>query len=177
MQGDWKKLSSKYVYENPWIKVREDKVIKPDGKEGIYGVVEQPCGVCVIPVDDSGRIWMIRQYRYIFDDYHWDLVCGDVDEGELVENAGKRELTEELGAEAKTWKKIGTFRPSAGRMQHEAEVFVAKDLKLVKSENEPDVIDKKAFSLEDIHQMIKDQEIISAYAISALYLFEIDMKI
>ena len=176
MKGSWKKLSSKYVYENPWIRVREDRVLRPDGKEGIYGVVEQPRGVCVIPVDGSGRIWMIRQYRYIFDDYHWDMVCGDVDEGETVETAGKRELKEELGAEAKTWNKIGTFRPSPGRIQRVSEVFIAKDLKLMESENEPDVIDKRAFSLKDIRQMIKDQEIISAYAISALYLFELDNK-
>ena len=61
----WKTLSSRAVYENPWIRVREDQVLRPDGLPGIYGVVHfKNRAVGVLPVDDDGAIWLVGQYRY-----------------------------------------------------------------------------------------------------------------
>lgn len=70
----WKTLGSSLVYENPWISVREDRVIRPDGDPGIYGVVHyKHSAVGVLPVDDQGRIWMVGQYRYPLDQYSWEI--------------------------------------------------------------------------------------------------------
>ena len=58
-------MNSKRVYENPWITVREDQVVHPDGHPGIYGVVQfKNKAVGVLPVDAKGRIWLVGQYRY-----------------------------------------------------------------------------------------------------------------
>ena len=62
--GKWKMISSKTVYLNPWIKVREDKIIHLNGKEGIYGVVEIPPDIFVIARNEQGRILFIEQSHY-----------------------------------------------------------------------------------------------------------------
>ena len=61
----WTTLSRRLVYENPWIRVREDQVLRPDGQPGIYGVVEfKNRAVGVLPVDEGGDVWLVGQYRY-----------------------------------------------------------------------------------------------------------------
>ena len=62
--NQWKKLSERIVYENPWTKVREDQVVCPDGSPGIYGVVERKQQVCVLAVNDRGQVFVQRDYKY-----------------------------------------------------------------------------------------------------------------
>ena len=94
----WTTLASREVYENPWIKVREDRIIRPDGEPGIYGVVHfKNRAVGVLPVDAQGRIWMIGQYRYPIERYSWEIPEGGGFEGETIEETARRELREETG--------------------------------------------------------------------------------
>ena len=68
---------SRIVYENPWIRVREDQVLRPDGLPGIYGVVEfKNRAVGVLPVDHDGSIWLVGQYRYPLQAYSWEIPEG-----------------------------------------------------------------------------------------------------
>ena len=70
MTNPWTTLSTKEVYANPWIRVREDDILNPAGKPGIYGVVEyRNRAVGVVPVDDDGFTWLVGQYRYCHDTY------------------------------------------------------------------------------------------------------------
>jgi 8-oxo-dGTP pyrophosphatase MutT (NUDIX family) len=97
----WRILGSREVYENPWIRVREDQVLRPDGAPGIYGVVHfKSRAIGVLPVDDSGRIWMIGQYRYPIERYSWEIPEGGGHEGETTEESARRELREETGLSA-----------------------------------------------------------------------------
>lgn len=94
----WTTLDQRLVYENPWIRLREDRVIRPDGKPGIYGVVEfQGLAVGVLPVDDQGRIWLVGQYRYPLGRYSWEIPEGGCHPGETTAQAAHRELREETG--------------------------------------------------------------------------------
>ena len=94
----WTTLGSRSVYENPWISVREDQVLRPDGKPGIYGVVHFKCrAIGVLPVDDEGRIWLVGQHRYTLDQYSWEIPEGGGPEDESPEEAARRELREETG--------------------------------------------------------------------------------
>ena len=71
------------VYENPWIAVREDQVLRPDGQPGIYGVVHfKNRAVGVLPVDDDGRVWLVGQHRYPLDAYSWEIPEGGGPEAE-----------------------------------------------------------------------------------------------
>jgi len=97
------------VYENPWIRVREDQVVRPDGQPGIYGVVEfKNRAVGVLPVEDDGSVWLVGQHRYPLDDYSWEIPEGGSPPSESPEETARRELVEETGLTAGRLELLGT---------------------------------------------------------------------
>ena len=91
----WSTLSTRMVYENPWISLREDQVLRPDGKPGIYGVVHfRNHAVGVLPVDNNGNIWMVGQYRYPLGRFSWEIPEGGgiLEDKETPEDTARREL-------------------------------------------------------------------------------------
>ncbi len=103
----WRTESTRLVYENPWIRVREDQVITPAGTAGIYGVVEARVATGVVAIDDAGAVQLVGQFRYPTNEYSWEIVEGGAEEGEDPEIAVRRELREEAGLEAMTWEQLG----------------------------------------------------------------------
>lgn len=94
----WTTAATRIVYENAWIRVREDQVIRPDGQPGIYGVVHfRNRAVGVLPVEENGDVWLVGQYRYPLDQYSWEIPEGGCPEGEDLEACARRELEEETG--------------------------------------------------------------------------------
>jgi ADP-ribose pyrophosphatase len=61
---DIETLGTRCVYENRWMRVREDAIRRRDGSEGIFGIVEKPDFVVIVPVEEDGRIHLVQQYRY-----------------------------------------------------------------------------------------------------------------
>ena len=92
-RNPWKTLEQSVVYRNAWLRVREDKVIRPDGGEGIYGVVEIPPSIGVVALNDRDEVALVGQWRYVNERYSWEIPRGGSHEGEscLLEVA-KREL-------------------------------------------------------------------------------------
>jgi len=89
----WKTNETRQIYENPWLRIREDAVIQPDGKPGIYGVVHfRNKAVGVLPIDDDGCTYLIGQYRYPLGIYSWEIPEGGCPEGEETLLAAQREL-------------------------------------------------------------------------------------
>jgi 8-oxo-dGTP pyrophosphatase MutT (NUDIX family) len=98
LHNPWTTLSSREIYVNPWIRVREDQVLKPNGAPGIYGVVEyRNRAVGIVPIDDHGYTWLVGQYRYTHNRYEWEIPEGGCPAGESLENCAHRELLEETG--------------------------------------------------------------------------------
>src|SRR4051812_33907197 len=111
---DWKKLSSKIVYKNPWFQIRKDKVIRPDGQKGTYDVVEtHGDSVFVVAFNAREEILFIKLHRYPLGADSLEIPGGN-SEGEALPKAAKRELWEETGYKAKTWKRVGTWHPMNG---------------------------------------------------------------
>ena len=99
-RGEWTVLDSAVQYRNPWITVREDRVIQPDGQEGAFGVVEMTPGVSVLPVDDDGTVHLVRVYRYTLDRHCLEALAGGIEDDEDPQEAARRELREEAGIDA-----------------------------------------------------------------------------
>ena len=130
----WKTVSSRVVYENPWITVREDQVIRPDGLPGIYGVVGTRAATGVVALSETGDIYLVGQYRYPTEVYSWEIIEGGAEAGEAPLDAAKRELAEEAGLAAEEWLQLG------GELQlsncHSSEIgylYLARKLRAVPS--------------------------------------------
>src|SRR5580693_1650129 len=94
----WKTIGSREVYANPWIRVREDQVIRPDGKPGIYGVVEfRSYAIGVVPVTPEGETFLVGQWRYPLSLYSWEIPEGGGAFDRPMLESAKKELREETG--------------------------------------------------------------------------------
>jgi len=125
----WTTLDGRTVYENPWIRVREDRVLRPDGHPGIYGVVHyKNRGVGVLPVDADGSVWLVGQHRYPLDAYSWEIPEGGCPEGEEPEETALRELREETGLIAGRLESLGLSHLSNSVSDEVAYLFRATDL-------------------------------------------------
>lgn len=125
----WRTLGGREVYENDWILVREDAVIRPDGNPGVYGVVHfKNRAIGIVPVDDEGRIHLVGQYRYPLDRYSWEIPEGGCPHDEQPLAAAQRELLEETGLVATEWRLLGTAHLSNSVTDEEAFCFLATGL-------------------------------------------------
>ena len=179
IDNPYKILSAKTVYENPWIKVIEDKIVHPDGRDGVYATIKTNDSVTIIPVNEKGEIFMIRAYSYAGKKWHWELPAGG-DDGEDYVSASKRELLEETGIEAKQWEQIGLARPMDGLMPERMAVLVAQDFTIgeIPPADDNGVIDQRRFfDLDTVRKMVMNGEIDEGQTLSALYYYELWLKI
>ena len=113
----WKKLSSRTVFENPWMRVHEDHVINPGGGENLYGWVHfMNRAIAIVPLDDDDNTWLVGQDRYTLDEYSWELPMGGAPLDEAPIDAAKRELKEETGLTAGRWSEIMKLHESDARI-------------------------------------------------------------
>lgn len=134
----WKTLSSRIAYENPWLRVREDKVIRPDGQEGIYGVIEVRPSVGIVALNERDEIVLVGQWRYALDRYSWEIPRGGSGDGEPdLLAVAQRELREEAGVEATSWTPLGAVDVCNGVTTDVQHLFLATGLRLVESHQDP----------------------------------------
>ena len=138
--GPWKIKSSKEAYKNPWIRVREDQVIRPDGQDGIFAVVEMVPGVSVLPLDDEGFVYLTSEFRFAVAMDSIEVVSGAIDEHESEIDAAKRELLEETGLTADEWIDLGKINPFTSVVHSPARMYVARHVHL--SESNPEGTEK-----------------------------------
>lgn len=134
----WRTLSSREVYRNAWIRVREDQVLRPDGSPGIYGVMSTALAVGVLALTDDEQVVLVGQWRYALDAYSWEIVEGGAHEGEDSLAAARRELAEEAGYAAGSWQRLGGELALSNSVTDErAELWLARDLTPVPSAPDP----------------------------------------
>ena len=166
----WTTLSSRLVYENPWIRVREDQVLRPDGQPGIYGVVEfKNRAVGVLPVDEQGCIWLVGQYRYPLGSYSWEIPEGGSPRSETPEETVRRELKEETGLSAGKLELISTAHLSNSVCDEIAYIYRATEL--THGESMPEGTEKlhaKRATWNEVWDMLQKGEITDSITVVAL---------
>jgi 8-oxo-dGTP pyrophosphatase MutT (NUDIX family) len=166
----WQTVARRFVYENPWIRVREDQVIRPDGLPGIYGVVEfKNQAVGVLPVDHDGSIWLVGQYRYPLQAYSWEIPEGGSPDSESAEATAIRELREETGLSAGRMELVLTSHLSNSVGDELGYLFRATEL--THGANDPEGTERIAvrrFEWDLAWRMLKSGEITDSLSVMAL---------
>lgn len=128
-KNPWKCKSTKRIYENPWIQIDEDKVVRPNGSEGIYGKVHfKNKALGIIPIDSELNTWLVGQYRYTLNEYSWEIPMGGVPLTEDTLEGAKRELQEETGLSAGKWTRLFRIHTSNSVTDEFGYVYLAEDL-------------------------------------------------
>jgi ADP-ribose pyrophosphatase len=168
----WKTLTTREVYKNPWIRVREDIAEMPNGRTTLYGVCEMGACAGVLPFVDDEHVMLVRQYRYVFGEAHrWEMVTGGCKEGEAPADAAQRELMEEIGHCAGALQHINTHYTSKSVCYEIAHLFIARDLQRVSEAIEPDdteFLEIGVLPFKDVLQMVLDSEIRDAMTVIAV---------
>ena len=177
-KSPWKTIASKRVYDNPWIAVREDQVIRPDGERGIYGVVHyKNIAVGVLPIEED-HIYLVGQYRYPLEQYSWEIPEGGCPEGEEPLRAAQRELREETGLEARHWRILGEAYLSNSVADEYAVWFLASGL--VPGERQPEgteALDVRRVPLREALAMALNGQITDALSLMAIMSYTLESSV
>jgi 8-oxo-dGTP pyrophosphatase MutT (NUDIX family) len=125
-------MTSREIYANPWMTVREDTFRRPNGSDGLYGVVDKPDYALVVALDDApeSRLAMVEQYRYPIGLRRWEFPQGTAPDGADMpaEELAARELREETGLRAATWTYLGLLDVAPGVSSQRGRAYLATDL-------------------------------------------------
>lgn len=167
---NWKTLSKREIYDNPWIKVTESDVINPNGGSGIYGVVHfKHYALGIIALDAEGFIYLVGQHRYPLNAYSWEIPEG----GGKLEldplHSAQRELKEETGLEARYWQKILTMHLSNSVSDEIAYIYLAQGLN--SGEATPEETERLALCkipFEEAYFRVQSGEITDSLTVAAI---------
>ena len=171
IKNPWTTLSGEVKYDNPWITVTEYSVLNPSGTKGIYGKVHfKNRAIGIIAVDKDLNTWLVGQYRYTLNAWHWEIPegGGPLAEGPLA--SAQRELKEETGLTANSWTEILYLHTSNSVTDEEGFIYLAEDLEEGKSTPEETEADLKVWKLplKDALQMALEGKITDSMSVMAL---------
>lgn len=164
-------ISSVEKYRSKIFYVTEDEARDPDGFYIKRCIVRHPGSAVMMPIDEGGRILLVRQYRVPARAFLWELPAGKIDPGESALETAKRELVEETGYSATNWKEITTFYPSPGYVEEKMTIFVATGLTKGEAHNmEDERISVRWFKRAEVAAMIRSGQVMDAKTIVGYYM-------
>ncbi|MDR3515198.1 MAG: NUDIX hydrolase [Azospirillaceae bacterium] len=174
---DIETMASRVVYENRWMRVREDAIRRADGSDGIYGVVEKTDFVLIVPLDREGRVHLVEQFRYPVRGRYWEFPQGSWEQqpDAAPHDVARGELREETGLDAAALEEIGYLFPGYGYSNQGCRVFLATGLgqgPATLEHEEQDLI-TAAFPVAAVVQMICQGEIKDAATVAAFGLLRL----
>jgi ADP-ribose pyrophosphatase len=168
-RAPWKTASTRTIYENGWIKLREDIAVLPDGRTTIYGVVKCAPAVGVLPFLDRETVLLVGQYRYVARDFFWEIPTGGAHDGEGLEETAQRELAEEAGHEAGRLVKLCEFHTSKSIMDEVAHLYLAEDLRPApRPPDHTEFLETRAFPFDEVVRMVERGDIKDSMSVIAV---------
>jgi len=169
-------LSTRQVYSNAWMTVREDEIRRSDGSDGIYGVVDKPTAAVVIPFDGE-RLHLVEQFRYPVGRRRWEFPMGtapdraELDPAELAAH----ELAEETGLVAGHMKLLDRLDIAPGMSSQREHVFLATDLTAGPARREHTEQDMRTawFTVAEFEDMIRSGSLVDAQTLAAYLLLQL----
>jgi len=157
----WSTRSSRRIYQNNWMSLREDIAVLPDGRTTIYGVATMGECVGVLPFVDQDTVLLVRQYRYVQrENFRWEMPTGGMKPVERPEQAAQRELAEEAGYRAARLVPINTYYTSKSVCDETAHLFCGYDLTRFKvPENDTVSFEIASFSFAEVLRMVQCSDI------------------
>jgi len=125
--NNWKTVSSRMVYQDRFVRFLADDVIRPDGKKGVYTILETNPAVAIIAMTADKRIILTKEWRYPHATWVWGVPTGLINDGETPIASAQRELQEEACTTSKKWTNLGSFGPACARMSTIIHVLLAQD--------------------------------------------------
>lgn len=163
-------LSSREVYKNRWMRLREDEIERASGQKGLYSVVEKPTFAIVIATDGH-HVYMVEQYRYTTGQRHLEFPQGANEDDHNIDPLAlaQQELREETGVIASEWQHVGFQYLAYGFCDQGYNIYVAKGLKQGEQALEPEEegLELKKVKLDDVESMIRNGEISDATTCNA----------
>ena len=170
MENPWKVLAERRIYDNPWIGVTEYDVINPGGGKGIYGKVHyKGLAIGVVPLDREGYIWLVGQYRFVLDQYSWEIPEGGGDPAVPPVESAQRELREETGLVASEWTFLLEMHLSNSVSDERALVYLARGLEqgeAMPEETEQLVVRRVPF--DEAYEMVERGEITDSMSVAGI---------
>lgn len=161
--GPWKIKSTSHPYVDPYIDVRLDQVIRPDGNPGQHVVVHMKPGVCILPMDADGCVHLTWEFHYGIGRYSLEAVSGGIEPGEDPDVTAKRELQEELGLEAARWHYLTTVDPFTTIMVSPTRLYLVEGLQQVAASPEgTEQIESRVMPLNEAVEKVWQGEITHA---------------
>lgn len=164
-------LSSRVAWSCPWYRVRQDDIVMPNGRQGVYHVIEKADAVWIVPLTTRGQVVMVRQYRYTIDDWCWEVPAGSLEPGQTVEEAARKELLEEAGGVAESFEYFGRFYLANGICNEVGHIFLATGVILGPTRHEAaEVMEVHLFPIEQALSMAREGRITDGPSALALLL-------
>ena len=155
-----KTVSVEKIFNGKIIDVTRDTVELENGRTAFREMVHHPGGVCVVPIDEQGNIYMVKQFRYPFQSVLLEVPAGKLEKGEDHRECGIRELKEEIGAEAETVEYLGCIYPTVAYDTEIIHMYMAKGLTFGEQHlDEGEFIDVVKMPLKKAYEMVMNNEI------------------
>lgn len=172
-------ISSREVYRNRWMRVREDVIERSNGERGIYGVVDKDPAAIIIPLEVTAKgefVYLIEQYRYTVGGRHCEFPQGGWEMAEVdAEEMARGELREETGLTAEKMTHLSTLQIAYGVMNQKQHVFLAEGLTMGMAEpdlEENDLVTQRV-SVAEFERMLLDGVIVDNCTVAAWALYKI----
>lgn len=170
-------ISTREVYRNPWMSVREDEVALQDGTRGVYGVVDKPDFSLVIPREADGSLWLVEQYRYPVGQRAWEFPQGSWGQGATgsASELAAAELGEETGLHAATLLHLGHLYEAYGFCSQGFDVFLATGLRQGSVERETTEQDMRHRRVTDadFRRMVRERAVVDGATLAAYSLLHL----